>query len=97
VMPDILPYIGVYLAAINILSVVLVLRDKHAARRGAWRVKEQTLLFVSAIGGSVVMLITMRLIRHKTRHAKFMVGIPVIIILQIAAVWWLSWKGIIMW
>lgn len=49
------------------------------------RVPEKTLLIISALGGSIAMLITMRAIRHKTQHAKFMVGIPVIILLQCAA------------
>jgi len=88
------PCIGFYLAAVNLLALALVVRDKRAARSGAWRIKERTLLIISAIGGSVAMLITMRLIRHKTKHAKFMVGIPVIIVLQIAVVlfvcWWLK-------
>lgn len=46
------------------------------------RVPEKTLLIIAALGGSAAMLITMRTIRHKTQHAKFMVGIPVIIIAQ---------------
>ena len=53
--------------------------------RGGWRVRESTLLIVSALGGSIAMLLTMLLIRHKTRKPKFMLGIPLIIILQIAA------------
>lgn len=44
------------------------------------------------IGGSVAMLAAMRIVRHKTKHAKFMVGIPVIIILQIAAVLFIWWR-----
>jgi len=91
-MPDnIFIYIGIYLAAINLIAAGLVLHDKRAARSDSWRVKERTLLFVSAIGGSVFMLAVMRIIRHKTKKAKFMVTIPVIIVLQIAAVlfaWW---------
>ena len=84
-------YITSYLVAISLLAVILTLRDKSAARKNKWRVKENTLLIVSALGGSAAMLLTMRIIRHKTKHAKFMIGIPVIIILQIAAgifVWW---------
>jgi len=85
-------YIAIYLTIISIVAVILTLHDKRAAKRGSWRVKEQTLLLVSLLGGSVAMLITMRAIRHKTKHAKFMVGIPVIIVLQAAAVglyiWW---------
>lgn len=84
-------YMGIYFAAISLLAVILTLRDKRAARKNKWRVKENTLLMVAALGGSIAMLLTMRTVRHKTQHKKFMIGIPVIIILQIAAaffVWW---------
>jgi len=87
-----LQIIWIYLGIINLVAVILTLGDKRAAQRDRWRVKEQTLLLISALGGAVSMLIIMRLIRHKTKRAKFMIGIPVIIILQIAAVglylWW---------
>ena len=84
-------YVSIYLSFVSLIAIGLTLYDKRAAQKGAWRVKERTLLFVSAMGGSIAMLITMRLARHKTRHAKFMAGIPAIIILQIAATaffWW---------
>ena len=79
-------YIAAYLAAISLLAVILTVRDKRAARRSKWRTRESTLLLVAALGGSVAMLLTMRVIRHKTKHAKFTVGLPVMIILQIALV-----------
>lgn len=88
---EILPLIVLWFAAVSGLAVMLTLYDKRAARRGAWRVPEQTLLLVCALGGSVAMLAAMRVIRHKTKHAKFMVGIPVIIAVQVAVgvvVWW---------
>lgn len=79
-----LPYI--YLAVISLLAVCYTVYDKIAAKKlPGRRTPEATLLFISAIGGSVAMLVTMYLIRHKTKHKKFMVGIPVIITLQIAA------------
>jgi len=84
-------YIAIYLAAISLLAIILTLYDKRAAKQRKWRVRERTLLLVSALGGSAAMLLTMRAIRHKTKHAKFMVGIPVIIALQIAAVAVLLW------
>jgi uncharacterized membrane protein YsdA (DUF1294 family) len=75
-----------YFAAVSLLAVILTLHDKRAARRQKWRVRESTLLLVAALGGSAAMLATMLLNRHKTKHAKFMIGLPVIIVLQIAAV-----------
>lgn len=89
---DIILAIGaLYLLGVSLWAVALVLYDKRASRRGSWRIKESTLLLVSALGGSVAMLITMRHVRHKTKHAKFMVGIPVIIILQAATAGLLLW------
>ena len=76
-------YAAIYLAFISLIAIILTTRDKRAARRQKWRVRESTLLLIAALGGSVAMLLTMQIIRHKTKHAKFMAGIPVIIILQI--------------
>jgi len=92
-MNETLIYIATYLAAISLLAVIITIHDKNAARRHKWRVRESTLLLVSALGGSAAMLMTMLLIRHKTKHAKFMVGLPVIIALQIAAVILIALKG----
>lgn len=50
------------------------------------RVPEKTLLIIAALGGSIAMLVTMRTIRHKTQHMKFMIGIPAIIVAQCALV-----------
>ena len=72
----------IYFAVISLLAVFLTVRDKKAAQRNARRVKERTLLAVAVLGGSAAMLLTMLIIRHKTRHTRFMLGIPLIIILQ---------------
>ena len=61
-----------------------MLVDKFNATRNLWRIPEATLLGVAAIGGSVGALLGMYTFRHKTRHVKFTVGIPVIMALQIA-------------
>ena len=91
-------YIAVYLAVISLLAVILTIHDKRAARRHKWRVRESTLLLVSALGGSVAMLMTMLLIRHKTKHAKFMIGIPVTLALQIVVLvlWWQAKGGFVL-
>jgi uncharacterized membrane protein YsdA (DUF1294 family) len=84
-------YIIIYLVIISIIAIILTVHDKRAAQAKSRRISEKTLMFVSAIGGSVAMLAVMRAIRHKTKHMKFMVGIPVIIVLQIAVavfIWW---------
>ncbi len=73
----------IYFAVINIISVVVCCYDKIMAIKGKRRISEKALLNLSALGGGIAMYITMCLIRHKTKHPKFMVGIPVIIILQI--------------
>ena len=84
----------VYLAVINIAAACVTIHDKKAAVSHRWRIPENTLLVVSALGVSPAMYLTMRCIHHKTRKAKFMVGIPVIFFLEltaVAAVWlWLS-------
>lgn len=81
----------IYLVVINIISIIVTIYDKMCAVKGKWRVKESTLLFLSALGGSVGMFITMQLIRHKTRHLKFMLGIPLIFICQCIIIYFL-WR-----
>ncbi|MBO5415551.1 MAG: DUF1294 domain-containing protein [Clostridia bacterium] len=77
----------IYIIAISVISVIVCCYDKFAAKHiTRHRTRESSLLLFSALGGSVAMLITMLIIRHKTKHAKFMVGIPIIIIIQAAAV-----------
>ena len=80
-----------YLAAISLISIIVCCYDKIASKKlQKHRTRERTLLLLSALGGSVAMLITMLIIRHKTKHVKFMLGIPLIIIAQIAIAFALS-------
>lgn len=79
-----------YLVIISVVAIIVTVRDKSIARRNEnlerkkRRVPERTLLIIAALGGSVAMYITMHKIRHKTKHAKFMWGIPAIIFAQAA-------------
>lgn len=73
----------IYLIIVNAVGFLLMLSDKQKAKKGAWRIPEATLMGVAAIGGSLGAFAGMRLFRHKTKHPKFFIGIPVIIILQI--------------
>jgi predicted MPP superfamily phosphohydrolase len=79
-------YAFIYIAAVSLLAVILTIYDKNAAKKNAWRVKERTLLLVSAFGGSAAMLIAMLTVRHKTQRKKFMFGIPLILTIQIAII-----------
>ena len=75
--------LAIYLLIINLIAVAVTIYDKICAVKRRWRVKESTLLLLSFLGGSIGMYITMLLIRHKTRHLKFMLGIPIILIFQL--------------
>lgn len=74
-----------YLAGINVLTFLIYCIDKLKARERWWRIPEATLLLLAAIGGSVGAWAAMYTMRHKTRHKKFKYGVPVILLLQIAA------------
>ena len=73
----------IYLIIINLVAFLAMLIDKKKAEKGRWRIKESTLLILAVIGGSVGSIIGMYTFRHKTQKARFFVGIPVIIVLQI--------------
>lgn len=81
----------IYLIIINLTAIIITIYDKRAAIKHIHRVRERTLMIVSALGGSVSMYIVMRIIRHKTKHKKFMIGIPVIFILQCIVVYFV-WR-----
>lgn len=73
----------IYLIVINAVGFLLMLIDKVKAKKNLWRIPEATLFLVSAIGGSVGSILGMYTFRHKTKHIKFIVGMPVILAVQI--------------
>lgn len=75
-----------YLLAINVLTFVVYGVDKWKARQGRWRVPEATLLGLAALGGSAGAWVAMLLFRHKTKKNKFRYGVPIMFVLQLAAV-----------
>ncbi len=81
-----------YLVLINILAVLLAIIDKLAAVRGKRRIPERTLLLAAAAGGSLGLCISMQVFRHKTRHAKFYIGVPLIMSVQLLLAW-LIYRG----
>ena len=85
-------YLQPYLLIVNAVALVLMLVDKHKAKKKQWRIPEATLLTFAALGGSIGILMGMYIFRHKTMHNKFTMGVPTIVLLQAlaaAAMYWL--------
>ena len=92
--------LGIHLVLISIFAVYQTVRDKALSNVPKdspkyWRVPEAQLLLISALGGSVAMYITMQTIRHKTQHPKFMIGIPAIMIAQLALAAFIVWLRVL--
>ena len=79
-----------YFAAVSVISASVTAYDKIVSKiEGHRRVPEKRLIMLAALGGSAAMLLTMLLIRHKTRHVKFMLGLPIIILIQSITVYFI--------
>ncbi len=76
----------IYLVAINIIAFIMYGVDKWKAKNNKWRIPEKTLIGIALIGGSIGALAGMMVWRHKTQHPKFYIGVPAILIIQIALV-----------
>ena len=76
--------IWVYLIAVNICTFLVYGIDKQRARSGRWRIPESRLLLLAAVGGSLGAWMGMYVFHHKTRKAKFYLGIPLILVIQCA-------------
>ncbi len=76
-----------YLLIITVVAIAVTVYDKWASKhKREARTRESDLLLISSLGGSLPMLLTMLGIRHKTKHIKFMLGIPLIMVAQIAVI-----------
>ena len=74
----------IYLAVVNLFAFILFGIDKHKAKSQKWRISEKGLFVLAIIGGSVGALVGMYAFHHKTKHWYFVIGIPAILIIQIA-------------
>lgn len=83
-------YLFIYLMIINVIAFLFMLSDKRKAQKRKWRIPEATLMGTAALGGSIGALMGMYLFRHKTKHIKFTLGIPLILGAQLllAGVLW---------
>lgn len=79
-----LQFFLIYIGIMSVLSIIICIYDKLFSKfnKVKLRVPEKSLFILSALGGSVAMYLCMLLIRHKTKHKSFMIGIPLIILLH---------------
>lgn len=85
-MSDVVTY---YLCTVNVIAFLLYGADKRRAKRGRWRISEAALLGIAIIGGSAGAWLGMKTFRHKTKHKKFIYGVPWILVAQAILLMWL--------
>jgi len=73
----------IYLIIINLYGIFIMYQDKQKAINRKWRTTEAKLFGVALILGSIGILSGMYIFHHKTKHAKFVIGIPLILIIQL--------------
>ena len=78
--------VEIYLLLINLAGFVMMGIDKNRAKRGAWRIPEKTLFTCALLGGSLGTTLGMSMFRHKTRHWYFKYGMPLILVVQVVLI-----------
>ena len=79
----------IYLLVINIAAFAIMGIDKHKAHRHKWRISESSIFLVGLLGGGSGVLLGMRIFHHKTKHLKFTLGIPLVVLTNIVLLWYL--------
>lgn len=67
----------IYYIIISMYGIAITVSDKKRAVKGKRRISENHLMITGLLGASLPMFITMKIIRHKTKHPKFMIGLPI--------------------
>lgn len=76
----------IYILAINLIGFYIMWSDKRKAKKREWRIPEQTIFIITALGGGIGTIAGMYVFRHKTQKLKFTIGLPTILILEIIAI-----------
>ena len=76
----------IYFIVINIIGFFIMWLDKRKAIKGSWRIPEKTLFIITALGGGIGTIAGMYTFRHKTQKVAFVIGFPVITILEIICI-----------
>ena len=85
----------IYILLMFIVGFISMGVDKAKAKKSKWRIKESTLLIIAALGGSLGSLMGMRCFRHKTKHIKFVVLVPIFLVVHFAVLIYVAWRFII--
>lgn len=80
--------IVIYFIVINLFGFFIMWLDKRKAKKGSWRIPEKTLFIITGLGGGIGTTAGMYVFRHKTQKVQFVVGFPLITILEIIAIIW---------
>ena len=88
-MPSFTRIVFIYLVIINLIAFLLMAMDKSRARKHQWRIPEKTLFLSAILGGSIGAIAGMYTFHHKTKHWYFVIGMPAILIVQIALIVWI--------
>ncbi len=79
----------IYLILINLITFVLMGVDKKKARNNQWRISENTLWFCALLFGAIGVWLGMKIFHHKTKHTSFKIGIPILILLELIALYYI--------
>ncbi|MEC2077640.1 DUF1294 domain-containing protein [Metabacillus fastidiosus] len=82
-------YLFFYYLLINIYSFIKMAGDKKKAKRHEWRVPESVLMSLGIFGGAFGLMLAMNVFRHKTQHAKFKYGVPLLAVLHVCVLFYL--------
>lgn len=85
-------YLVGYLIAINIFSFLQMAWDKWQAKKGGWRIKENSLFLIAFLGGALGGFMAMKVFRHKTKHNSFKYGLPLLIMFNVVFIYFI-YKG----
>lgn len=91
---DVMLALIIYISVINIIGFIVMGVDKFLAKKKAYRVPEATLFTFAMFGGSLGTTLAMFFFRHKTRHWYFLYGMPVILLIQVAIIVFLTQSSI---
>ena len=80
--------IVIYFIIINLIGFFIMWLDKRKAKKGAWRIPEKTLFIITALGGGIGTIAGMYTFHHKTQKIQFVIGFPLITILEIITIIW---------